>query len=34
MRKHLAMAITTVCFVIGLYTGDKARSVFMKRKYS
>jgi len=34
MRKHIAMAITTVCFVIGLYAGDKARSTFMKRKYS
>jgi hypothetical protein len=34
MRKHITVAITTVCFVIGLYAGDKARSVFMKRKYS
>jgi hypothetical protein len=34
MRKHLTVAFTTVCFVIGIYAGDKARSVFMKRKYS
>lgn len=23
MRKHITMVITTMCFVIGLYTGDK-----------
>lgn len=34
MRKHLAMVFTTVCFVIGLYAGDKARTTFMKRKYA
>jgi hypothetical protein len=34
MRKHLTVAFTTVCFVIGIYAGDKARSVLMKRKYS
>ena len=32
MRKHLTVAFTTVCFVIGIYTGDKARSLYLKRK--
>jgi hypothetical protein len=32
MRKHLAIAFTTVCFIVGLYTGDKARSIYLKRK--
>lgn len=26
MRKHLNVAITTVCFVIGIYFGDWART--------
>lgn len=31
MRKHITMAITTVCFVIGLYAGDTARNKFITR---
>ena len=31
MRKHISVAITTVCFVIGLYTGSWARTRFANR---
>jgi len=31
MRKHITVAITTVCFVIGLYTGDWARNKYTTR---
>jgi hypothetical protein len=31
MRKHITMAITTVCFVIGLYIGDSARNRIIAR---
>ena len=31
MRKHIVAAITTVCFVIGLYAGDAARTKFISR---
>jgi hypothetical protein len=31
MRKHITMAITTVCFVIGLYVGDTARNKIIAR---
>ena len=31
MRKHITMAITTVCFVIGLYIGDTARNKIIAR---
>lgn len=31
MRKHITMAITTVCFVIGLYIGDTARNKLIER---
>ena len=31
MRKHIQVAITTVCFVVGLYTGDWARNKFIAR---
>lgn len=31
MRKHLTAAITTVCFVIGLYAGDWARNKYITR---
>jgi len=34
MRKHIGMAITTVCFLVGLYTGDWARNSYLKRKHS
>jgi hypothetical protein len=32
MRKHITMAITTVCFVVGLYAGDWARKNFIRKK--
>jgi hypothetical protein len=32
MRKHLTVAFTTVCFVIGLYAGDKARTIYSSRR--
>ncbi len=32
MRKHITMAITTVCFVVGLYAGDRARTTYLRRK--
>jgi hypothetical protein len=31
MRKHITAAITTVCFVIGLYAGDWARNKYITR---
>jgi hypothetical protein len=31
MRKHINVAITTVCFVIGLYAGDAARTKYITR---
>jgi uncharacterized protein YneF (UPF0154 family) len=31
MRKHIAVIITTVCFVIGLYAGDFARNQYINR---
>jgi hypothetical protein len=31
MRKHITAAITTVCFIIGLYVGDAARTKYMTR---
>jgi len=31
MRKHITAAITTVCFVIGLYAGDWARTKYITR---
>jgi hypothetical protein len=31
MRKHLTVAFTTVCFVIGLYVGDAARTKYITR---
>jgi hypothetical protein len=31
MRKHITAVITTVCFVIGLYAGDKARTLYTSR---
>lgn len=30
MRKYLAMAFTTACFIAGLYTGDKVRTKYLK----
>ncbi len=32
MRKHISFAITTVCFIAGLYAGDKARALVKGRK--
>lgn len=31
MRKHITVAFTTVCFVIGIYAGDKARTLYSSR---
>lgn len=31
MHKHIKVAVTTVCFVIGLYIGDTARSKIIAR---
>jgi hypothetical protein len=31
MRKHITMLITTVCFIIGLYAGDAARTKYITR---
>lgn len=31
MRKHISMALTTVCFVVGLYAGDWARTKYTSR---
>jgi hypothetical protein len=32
MRKHIIAGITTVFFVVGLYTGNWARESYFKRK--
>lgn len=31
MHKHIKMLVSTVCFVIGLYAGDKARTIITNR---
>jgi hypothetical protein len=31
MRKHITVLFTTVCFVIGLYAGDTARTKILAR---
>ena len=31
MRKHLTVIFTTMCFVIGLYAGDTARTKYLAR---
>lgn len=31
MRKHITVAFTTICFVIGIYAGDKARTLYISR---
>jgi len=31
MRKHLTVLFTTVCFVIGMYIGDSARTKYLAR---
>ena len=31
MRKHITVAFTTICFVIGIYAGDRARTIYSSR---
>lgn len=31
MRKHLTVIFTTICFVIGIYAGDRARTIYSSR---
>jgi hypothetical protein len=32
MRKHIIAGITTVFFVVGLYTGNWARETYLRKK--